>query len=61
MDMYRFVKAGIAANIFSWLSDEQNEEYHLGKAQKLSISSTLEISKYVLEQDPDRLWRESWV
>ena len=61
MDMYRFVKAGIAANLFSWLSDEQGETYHLGKAQKLSISSTLDISKYVLDQDPDRLWRESWV
>lgn len=61
MDMYRFVKAGIAANLFSWLSDEQNETYHLGKAQKLSISSTLDISKYVLEQDPDRLGRGTWV
>lgn len=60
MDMYRFVKAGVAANCFSWLSDEQNEGYHLNKAKTLSISSTLDIDQNSLAIDETKLWRKSW-
>ena len=60
MDMYRFVKEGIAANCFSMLSDEANEKYHLDKARMLSISSTLDIDQDALVIDGTKLWRNSW-
>ncbi len=60
MDMYRFVKEGIAANLFSMLSDEAGEKYHLDKARMLSVSSTLDIDQDALKIDDTKLWRKSW-
>lgn len=60
MDMYRFVRSGIAANCYSWLSDEVNEKYHLDKARMLSVSSTLDIDQDALSIDETKLWRKSW-
>ena len=53
LDMFRFVKAGIAANMYSWLSDEVNEKAYLDKAQRISVSNTLDTDHDILLRAPE--------
>lgn len=61
LDMFRFIKAGIAANMFSWLSDEALEKSFLDKAQRISVSNTLDTDHNIMLRDPERLWKNTWV
>lgn len=61
LDMFRFVKAGIAANMYSWLSDEVNEKAYLDKAQRISVSNTLDTDHDIMLRDPERMWKNTWV
>lgn len=61
LDMFRFVKAGIAANMYSWLSDEVNEKAYLDKAQRIAVSNTLDTDHDIMLRDPERLWKNTWV
>jgi hypothetical protein len=60
MEMYRLVKPCIAANLFSWLSDEVNEKVQLDKANSMLVRSTFDIEKDLLAIPDTRLWRGSW-
>ena len=61
LDMFRFVKAGIAANMYSWHSDEVNEKAYLDKAQRISVSNTLDTDHDIMLRDPVRMWKNTWV
>jgi hypothetical protein len=60
MEMYRLVKPCIAANLFSWLSDEANEKVQLDKANSMLVRSTFDIEKDLLTIPDTRLWRGLW-
>lgn len=61
MEMYKFVKRGIAISVFQALSDEQNEKIHQDAIDKLVLHSTFDIEKELMNVPKDRLWRGSWV
>jgi hypothetical protein len=60
MEMYRLVKPCIAANLFSWLSDEVNEKVQFDKANSMLAQSTFDLEKDLLAIPDTRLWRGSW-
>jgi len=61
MEVYKMCKSAIASNVFSWLSDEASEKYHMAKAESMSVKSTFDIEKDLMEIPEDRLWSASWV
>lgn len=60
MEMYRLVKSGIAATVFSWLSDKESEQYHTAKAESMVVKSTFDLEKDLLTIPSTRLWSGSW-
>lgn len=61
VEMFKLVKAAIASNCYSYLSDEANEKSYYAKAQEIVSRGTFDTEKDLIDTPVDRLWRRSWV
>lgn len=61
VEMFKLVKATIASNCYSFLSDEDNEKLYLDKAHSIIATGTFDTEKDMLKTPDERLWRGSWV
>ena len=60
MEMFRFIKHGIAIAVYEKLQDNESEQYYQAKAESMVIKSTFDVEKDILNIPEERLWRGSW-
>ena len=56
LEVFKFLKAAIASNCYSMLSDEKNETLYLNKARDIANTGTFDIEKDLNAMKQSRLW-----
>lgn len=60
LEMYRFIKYGIAISLYEKLQDTDSTQYYLAKAKEMISTASFDIDKEMLATPNTKLWSKSW-